>query len=1294
MFLNIKIENLYRFIIIAVLIGVFLFPFCSLADGWVWNKIFPGSLSLTPGNENVQIIEYAGDLYAGIGVGDESQVFRYLGSNNWEQVNANGFGIDVELGVTAMEAYEGYLYVSNRYELGGGYIMRTQAQGGPPFTDWVNVNSGGFGDVNNEQVSDLKTFNGYLYATTKNPVSGAEVWRTQAVGGPPYTDWTQVNIDGFSDVSNEDAPFFGKYDGYLYVSTGKTFGGGEVWRTGNGTSWAQVGNDGLGNNANTLMTSYSSLNNMLFLGSLNLIGGNIFRSANGSTWSVTGTNGFGNSNNDALYPLLNIGNYLYVGSENNSQGNGIYRTGNGSSFYRANEYGFGSGSYASFQALEIDNNLYVNASSASGGEIWVDQPPVASSVDAYQNSSDRNKINISFRANDPDNADNIKARVEYNIGSGWQKATIMVNDQETYASHGDPKVDNSVDYQVGNSQGYIITSSGINTINTVWDYSIDEPNLNSSSVRIRVILDDQILEGEYSQSGLFSITSNAQVTLTKSFSITSPSPAPQIDNTDQAQIAVISSFMQDTGFGIVSNLNLEKIFGIKLFFEGQLLFTFLLLVSLLVFLFRKYIRLNALPNNFKKAVFVVVLLLSLSSFGILSLLYQAQKMSASPFDVYPRDTITYRVYYENIYNQDIYDLYILDEIPQYSTYKNGTLSLNGSVLTDALDLDVGDFNISNQNKITVFVGTVASNSSGYVEFQVEVNSNAPMGSIIKNQARGAYNPGNTSIASNIIENIVIVTGSISGKVFYDSNKDKLISSGEWGIENAVVKLYEDSDQNNLLDPAIDYFVGVINTNSNGDYSFGGLSARYYLMYVEGYSLPPNYILTTDNNPGQAVLSASDQQYTNANFGYFDQPQLPTTPTVPTIPPTTTTIPEPILEIPPELEKEEELEIIRDRDDLRDSDEDEIVQPKEPIETLEEDVEILKPEPENILVENKLNILNYFLPAVAVAGLLNILSAVPLSSLWNYLYYLFQLITQPFLLLSRGKKKKLGVIYNSMTKMPIDLALVRLFDKDSGKLIETRVTNEKGQYLFIVEKNKRYYLKAEKENYIFPSQYLNFIPDDTEYDNLYYGDTIVATNEDDEAGKVSKNIPMDMKNGFSLSTSSNQKILDTKIKKVDDLRLQTSDERENEAKKVRRYFTFRKINKVIAYIGPAFALLTFILNPALITFILLIIHVILLLIFRRLALTNKAKTWGKSYDINTKKGISSSVIRLFDRKYGKLLITTLSQSDGRYGFLAGRNNYLLSGYKKNYSMPRGKVEIVSKNNGIVKQDLGLKRKENT
>ena len=68
----------------------------------------------------------------------------------------------------------------------------------------------------------------------------------------------------------------------------------------------------------------------------------------------------------------------------------------------------------------------------------------------------------------------------------------------------------------------------------------------------------------------------------------------------------------------------------------------------------------------------------------------------------------------------------------------------------------------------------------------------------------------------------------------------------------------------------------------------------------------------------------------------------------------------------------------------------------------------------------------------------------------------------------------------------------------------------------------------------------------------------------------------------------------------------------------------------------------------------------------------------------------SQVRLFDAKYGRLLSTTISKNDGRYGFLVGDNKYLLNSTKKGYILPEGKVEIEGDSKKIVKEDLGMKK----
>ncbi len=66
--------------------------------------------------------------------------------------------------------------------------------------------------------------------------------------------------------------------------------------------------------------------------------------------------------------------------------------------------------------------------------------------------------------------------------------------------------------------------------------------------------------------------------------------------------------------------------------------------------------------------------------------------------------------------------------------------------------------------------------------------------------------------------------SISGKVFNDANKNEILDSGETGRSGVTVKLRDINDTKDLAAPQT--------TNSNGDYSFGGLSAGNYRTKME------------------------------------------------------------------------------------------------------------------------------------------------------------------------------------------------------------------------------------------------------------------------------------------------------------------------------------------------------------------------------------------------------------------------------------------------------------------------------
>ncbi|MBW1915920.1 MAG: hypothetical protein JRI86_13465 [Deltaproteobacteria bacterium] len=202
-------------------------------------------------------------------------MWEYASGTTWNKVNTAGFG-DTTNNVRpySMVAYNGKLYVGGGDSWGTGTeVWCTGGVGGPPFTDWVQANSNGFGDSNNVNVRIMAVYDGKLYVGTGNPTTGAEIWCTGGVGGPPYTDWAQVNSDGFGDTANTVAKSMAVYDGMLYTGTWNAPTGGEVWRTmGAGgppfTDWEKANTGGFGDSNNIYANSMASVN-PLYVGTYN-----------------------------------------------------------------------------------------------------------------------------------------------------------------------------------------------------------------------------------------------------------------------------------------------------------------------------------------------------------------------------------------------------------------------------------------------------------------------------------------------------------------------------------------------------------------------------------------------------------------------------------------------------------------------------------------------------------------------------------------------------------------------------------------------------------------------------------------------------------------------------------------------------------------------------------------------------------------------------------------------------------------------------------------------------------------
>jgi len=232
--------------------------------------------------------------------------FNFVYAQSWTQVNTDGFGGDVRNEEARLIVYKNMLYVSIDNWGGANQIWRTSAVGGPPFTDWEQVNTDGFGDGKNNSEANFAVYNNFLYVTVYNEVTGCEVWRTAGVGGPPFTDWEQVNTDGFGDGNNVGG-IIGVYNNFLYVVTDKEVTGCEVWRTaGVGgppfSDWEQVNTDGFGDTGNKWVKNPVVYNNCLYIAVENSAGAEIWRTAGVggppfTDWKQVNTNGFGDINN-------------------------------------------------------------------------------------------------------------------------------------------------------------------------------------------------------------------------------------------------------------------------------------------------------------------------------------------------------------------------------------------------------------------------------------------------------------------------------------------------------------------------------------------------------------------------------------------------------------------------------------------------------------------------------------------------------------------------------------------------------------------------------------------------------------------------------------------------------------------------------------------------------------------------------------------------------------------------------------------------------------------------------------
>lgn len=294
-------------------------------------------------------------------------------------------------------------------------------------------------------------------------------------------------------------------------------------------------------------------------------------------------------------------------------------------------------------------------------------------------------------------------------------------------------------------------------------------------------------------------------------------------------------------------------------------------------------------------------------------------------------------------------------------------------------------------------------------------------------------------------------------------------------------------------------------------------------------------------------------------------------------------------------------------------------------------------------------------APTVVGVVTV-TVVP--SLWGtaipFLRYIF---LQPLLFFGRRKRKEWGVVYNSLTKLPVDLAVVRLVDKQTGRIKMSRVTDSHGRYLFIADPGE-YTVEVTKQGFSFPSSILKNMRADGEFVDLYHGEDLAVK---DAQQTLTPNIPMDPAGDHKTPS---------RIKW--DKRLRASQQ-------------------LVAFSGIALAGIALYVTPTLLVGSLFVVHVIFFLGFHRLVMPDKLKGWGIVYDEKTQKPLVNAVVRLFTKEYDKLVATAVTDRKGRYAFLVGPSTYFTQSEAKGYDKRVGQDIVMKQSDekgAVLKENVGL------
>lgn len=631
--------------------------------------------------------------------------------------------------------------------------------------------------------------------------------------------------------------------------------------------------------------------------------------------------------------------------------------------------------------------------------------------------------------------------------------------------------------------------------------------------------------------------------------------------------------------------------------------------------------------------------LMLGSLGVaLTLIFGASVIPARADGV---ETLTYQLKFKNTGTKTAKNVLITDPIPQGTLYYPGSLQVDGVSQTDAKDADNAWY-AGSPAQVNFSWATVAPGQSHEMKFSVYLQPGVKYEQVLNLATLQPENADPGTLPLVIHEQSVCGNSKI--EIVRDQNGNPVLSGGHaiWeacddGANNGQGYGWCRSDCSAISLPPSNCGNGHIdewiNLKTNQTYketcdqgSLNGQPGKCNLTCNGNVPLPPKPPKKEEEKKPEVKEEAKP-----VTGGATSTPAVPTS-TVPVVTPTTTatTVPTPAIETVP---------------------------PATPSGTVT--VAGMMGEALSNAAKKAADVLSAptvqetAIPALGLIAAANIVSGAGWIPLLNYLYYIF---TQPIMLLGRRKKQKYGIVYNSLSKLPLDLTAVRIKD-NAGRIVQTKITDRQGRYTFLIPKGQ-YALDISKPGYVFPTSLLAGKAQDVDYFDLLTSNKLSFN----VASVISNNIPLDPK------------------------------EDKRTPSEIKRKIFFRHVQSGTALLTTLLSVGALALVPSYQYLGLAVFQVVTYFVFRRLAHSKPPSSLGVIKDAKTGQTIKNAVVRILDAQFNRILETQIADSNGRYAFLVGKGKFYVMVTKEGYEPLRSEVIDCSSAKGSMVIDKELKLKK--